>query len=221
MDHRQRTLDAGRLAGGTHFAIIDADEILTANLVGGIRPYIEAMSPGDNINLPMIPCWRSLAEYRNDRSIWSRTQLTAVFRDAPSVHWVADRGYQHHRRLPYGTSGVTTSPFKREVGGVMHLQFANWERLVAKHAWYKMIETLRWPGRRSVAEFNKMYGHALDERGIRLSRCQDAWWEPTIMRLIHPHGGEPWQAAECRRMWAEHGPEKFTGLELWGVPQGS
>jgi len=37
MDHRQATLVEGRRHGGTHFAIIDADEILTANQLDSIR----------------------------------------------------------------------------------------------------------------------------------------------------------------------------------------
>ena len=36
MEHRQALLDAGREVGGTHFALVDADEIITANL----RPHI-------------------------------------------------------------------------------------------------------------------------------------------------------------------------------------
>ena len=33
MNHRQRMLDEGRRIGGTHFAIVDADEVITGHLV--------------------------------------------------------------------------------------------------------------------------------------------------------------------------------------------
>ena len=33
MEHRQKLLDVGRALGGTHFALVDADEVLTAQLL--------------------------------------------------------------------------------------------------------------------------------------------------------------------------------------------
>ena len=41
-----------------------------------------------------------------------------------------------------------------------------------------------------------------------------AWMRPFPSAL----DGETWHLAECRRLWQQHGPAAFAGLELWGVP---
>jgi hypothetical protein len=27
----------------------------------------------------------------------------------------------------------------------------------------------------------------------------------------------PWHEAECQRLWEEYGPDRFEGLNLWGI----
>jgi glycosyl transferase family 2 len=217
MAHRQRTLDLGRRLGGTHFAIVDADEILTAPLLSSIRTWIVHLSPGNALELPLLACWRSLDQYRDDLSIWSHAWVALAFADGPGVGWRTDAsGYQLHHRLPYGTSRGATHLARHSAGGVMHLQFTNWRRLVAKHALYKMTEVIRWPERRTVAEVDRDYSRALEQGGIKLATCPPEWWEGYARDAIKLDG-IPWQEAECRRLWAIHGPERFEGLELWGV----
>lgn len=216
MVNRQATLDEGRRRGGTHFAIADCDELLTANLLPQIRDWIAALAPGRCLELPMVPCWRSLDQYRDDDSVWSRARITLAFCDRPGLAWRPPDGYQHHHRAPWGAAGSRPAPVARGAGGVMHLQFAHWPRLTAKHAWYKVTEQIRWPGRRSVAELDRMYSQALDERGLRLSPVPPEWWIPEDRAAIDL-ASEPWQAAEARRLVAEHGRERFAGLDLFGV----
>lgn len=217
MVHRHRTLEEGRKLGGTHFAIIDADEVLTGNLVFSVREWIEKLEPAQLLEVPLIPCWRSLAKYRNDKSVWSRSSLTLAVRDAPEIGWKpSGDGYQHHNRAPYGTRWTVLNPFEdKKAGGVMHLQFANWRRLRAKHYWYRMMETIRWPGRRTPQELNKAYNEALDESEIFLSNCPSEWWDfygelPKLVQL----DGPTWYEGEIKALWEEHGPEVFHGLEL-------
>jgi hypothetical protein len=46
----------------------------------------------------------------------------------------------------------------------------------------------------------------------------NTWWKgyEHLMRHFHP-SSEPWQEAEVLRLLAEHGVEKFAGLDLFGV----
>jgi hypothetical protein len=46
-------------------------------------------------------------------------------------------------------------------GGIMHLWGLNERRLIAKHAAYKMTETLRWPNK-PRSEIDRMYSLAFD-----------------------------------------------------------
>jgi glycosyltransferase involved in cell wall biosynthesis len=57
---RQSLLDDGCKIGGTHFWVIDADELATGNVLPQIRPLLAALEPGDLITIPWFPLWRSL-----------------------------------------------------------------------------------------------------------------------------------------------------------------
>jgi hypothetical protein len=216
MAHRQRLLDAARARGATHCAIVDADEVLTGNLLGCIRPQIEAVAYGRFLRTRMLAMWRGIDAYRDDRSVWSnRTDLALAFPVTPNLAWRMNGDYDHHHRTPYGVLPIGT--LLPVPGGVMHLQFASWRRLVAKHALYKMTERIRWP-EKSVAFIDHTYSQALDEANIATRAIQPDWWKP--YRDLLPHlklNHEPWQEAECRRLRAEHGAAYFNGLNLYGV----
>ena len=217
MAHRQRTLDEGRKLGGTHFAIIDADEVITGNLINLIRPLIEALSPGDVLNLPTIPAWKTIDRYRDDQSVWSRSQITVAFRDNGKMFWgSANDGYDHHSRIPRNSSDVICEPYKnKDKGGVFHLQFANWRRLKAKHYWYRMVETIRWPGRETPEQINKRYDEALDERDLRTKICHPAWLVGLAEHLVHLDlDAKPWFEDEIKTIWNRFGADPFRGLDL-------
>ena len=54
MQMRQHSLDLGRKAGGTHFAIVDSDEVPTANVLPHLRGWMERLKPGHLLDLPMM-----------------------------------------------------------------------------------------------------------------------------------------------------------------------
>ena len=102
-------------------------------------------------------------------------------------------------------------------GGVMHLQFADWRRLTAKHALYKVIERIRWP-EKSVAEIDRLYNMALDESVCGVSQVPLEWWAPYLSyRHMVKIGETPWQEGECARLVKQHDPKFFRGLNLFGV----
>ncbi len=214
MSHRQRLLEAARERGATHIAIIDADEVLTANLQPYIRDWVEGLVPGTYLRLGM-PCMRGIYEYQTN-DIWGRAVVTAAFADSPDLHWKAAEGYDFHHREPYGSK--QGAAVHREHGGVMHLQFAHRRRLLAKHALYQMTETLRWPGRRTPAQLAQLYSLAPELYGIHTVFCPGEWWDgyQPLMRYLDLTS-EPWQEAEVRRLWAAHGPQVFAGLNLFGL----
>lgn len=214
MTMRQTTLDMGRKWGATHFACIDADEVLTGNLLPSIRKMVLDLKLGQALDLPMIPVWRNLFQYRQDSSVWSRAYISTAFADAPEVAWkVAHDGYQHHHRLPYGVKAHRA--LTHADGGVMHLQFANWLRLTEKHRWYKCIEVTRFPDRRTVEEVERIYNQATDEAELTTRPIPSAWWAPyqDLLRCVDMQSS-PWYTAEVDKMIAEHGKEKFKGLSI-------
>lgn len=213
MAHRQRLLESARGRGATHIALVDADEVLCGDMLPVIRQEIESLGPGQLIHAAMPCTWRSLDQYRVGRSIWAnRFDLALAFGDRRDLLWRAANGYDHHHREPYGAQ------LARRLyagSGVMHLQFASWRRLTAKHRAYKIMERLKYPDK-PVAEIDRTYSLALDERGLCLADAPESWWEPYRSILGHVDlNAVPWQEAECERLLALHGRDRFAGLDLF------
>ena len=227
MDLRQDLLELAGESNPTHLAMIDADEIATANVIPQVRGWCGELGPGEVLELPMIAPWRSLEHYRADRSVWCGSQISLALRADPKLHYADRDGYQHHSRVPVG-AGKRIQPL-REIkrclrqgdsvaGGVFHLQWLDWPRLVAKHTWYKMTERVRWPDRKTPEQIEATYEQALDERGVGVERLPSEWIEGLGLEKIEL-GREPWQRAECLAMLCEHGREFFDCLTLRGIDE--
>lgn len=213
---RGRLLDAARERSARALvALVDADEVLTANLVEGARELFErGCVPGFGLRLPMISPWGGVGRVRRDGSFggW----LQAGFEDAPRLRYEppAD-GYELHGRTPSGLE-----PLEMPVeGGVLHMQFASVRRLRAKSAWYKVIETLRH-ARHGAAELNRIYDWTLSPPAEQSAGAMPReWWgayEELARRWLDLEV-EPWHEAEVRRLVAQHGRERFAGLDLHGI----
>lgn len=212
MMHRQRMLQAARQEGATHIAIIDSDEILTGDSLDWVRDFTAVLKPGCFAGIKMHNLHRSLNEYRSDPGVWGqRAGTLTCFHDSPNLSW---RGDRFHSRHPEGSRRGLMWPAPI---AVMHLQFANWRRLTAKHALYKITERIRWP-QKFVPDIDALYNQALDETRCETSPVPASWWEPyrDIMHHLDIER-EPWQEAECARLIEKHGAETFSGLNLFGL----
>lgn len=226
MAHRQRMLNAARKLGATHVATIDADELLTGNLLPDIREMIEILSPGEVLQLPWIAA-RPGGIYIADGV---DPFVTTAFKEDSSFHWNAElhNGYDFHRRHPFSRGGFQTFSFPLrtpDLGGVFHLQFLSERRLLAKHALYQMQEAIRWPGMYlgnedpdATAKVAALYEHTVERLQHQTETFPFSGWSPYFDLLEHLDlSADPWQVAECQRLYAEHGAAKFAGLNLFGI----
>ena len=216
MPQRQRMLEAARDNGATHIGIIDADEVLTGNLLPIIRGLIEKMYPMRVMQLPGYNLRGGLEKYHAN-GIWVQRWFSTAFKDDPSLGWSGDR---FHHREPMGGASLCRYGTQHN-GGVMHLWGASERRLVARHRAYKLTEALRWPTK-PIADIDRMYSLAI--HGQPHDRPQDwhymsvpdAWWEPYARFAQYLDlDAEPWQESYCERLIAEHGEERFKGLDLF------
>ncbi len=220
MAQRQNLLELARTSWqATHIVTVDADEILTGDLLSTIRQRIEALPLGVMLRLPLLNLRGSL-ERVHDTGLWgSRDMVTSVaFRDEPGIHWPAAAEYQHHCREPKGRQWVMAPPANRE-SGLMHLQFVSERRLKAKHYWYQLQERLRWPSALLVPMV-QMYQRSVREHcaapGIG-APVPDRWWAPYAHLMGYLHvDREPWQIAEAQRILREH-PGIEVGLDNFGL----
>lgn len=223
MQMRQATLQFARTLGATHFAINDADEVLTARLLRRManEPTRQEIlhhirQPGQAIGLSMFSPYRGQwSPVRSDRS-FAASCVSWLVHDAPDLCWADDNDrYCHHRRLPRGATHALTIP--RAHGGIFHLQFINRRRLVAKAVWYKLQETVSFPGRMPPGALNQKYDWAISEENMQLEPVNpEDLAEPVawLSRFVDTQA-DAWQLAEAKRLYAEHGPPRFTDLNLY------
>ena len=247
MQHRQRMFDYAReQRGATHLAIVDADELVTGNLlVSHSRPFqsihslIDKMPKGSCLQLPLYNLRGSLDRYHSN-GIWGCDRwLSVAFQDDPNLSWSGDNFHSREPLLPRGGRLRPYQPIKHGQGGSFHLWGVSERRLRAKQALYKITERLKWPGK-SVHEINNLYNlwRTPHDSTVMYPQMREwgkewtfasvplEWWEPyePLMRHLHIHGGdydsrvfvEPWQEVEVRRLVAQHGAEIFKGLDLFG-----
>lgn len=216
MRHRQALLELGRARGGTHFALIDADEVLTQNLASRIRGLVERIPPQETLYVPMF-CPRNGIQFMNATGRWGTTMLTLAFKDSPDLYWdsATRGGYDFHQRHPMGRPFFPYSPLSRVEGGVVHLQFASERRLRAKQALYKMIEVQRWP-HKDRSDINAAYNLAVYGDSPALTEVPSGWLDYPEASYLDLEAA-PWQEAEVDRLWSEN-PERYKGLDLFGVP---
>lgn len=213
MTVRQHSLEVGRKFGGTHYAIVDADEIPTANILKDLRYQIDCLPPGNCLDVPML-AMRTLDKYQDDDTVWSKAWITVGFCDKPGLTWKpAEDGYHHHHRKPYGVDDPSIRYLTdKKDGGIMHFQFANKRRLLAKHVYYRMFEHLRWPGRMAPEELNHKYDAALFEPAT-MSKLPEEFMQGYDKALINLNG-YAYQEGEIKRLLVRHKREAFAGLDL-------
>ncbi len=222
MRHRQALLETARVLYATHIAIVDADEVLTGNLLTSIHNIIANIPTDHILQLPWL-CLRDSHERFHASGAWAQQFISTVFQDSPHLYWKAQAdGYDLHHRHPMSKTSELEpyKPLSLRQGGLMHLQFVSERRLRAKQALYKMNEVLRWPGREPIDLVDRRYNLAVYGEGhvMEFDKCPDEWWEPYshLLGYLHPEA-EPWQEKECKRLHKEYGPEYFEGLDLFGV----
>jgi hypothetical protein len=218
MEQRQMLLMTARERGATHIAIIDADEVLTANLLPGIRNIVENTPSGSMLDLPLYNMrqTREVPTYHSN-GIWGNRWVDVTFADRPELHWAGD-GFHH--REPFGQSwhGRRSKPIQQGEGGVLHFWGASERRLRAKHALYKITERLRFP-KKTAKEIDDYYNQAIiPQLPWQFKAVKPEWIEPyaDLMQYLHIDR-EPWHEAECKRLYRDHGEQTFHGLDLFGV----
>src|SRR5882724_8650249 len=101
MEHRQQMLNYARRAKATHVAVVDADEILSGNMLEAIRHAISMLGPTHDFAPPWVGLRGSINQYHVD-GIWGNNWVSTAFLDNPQYHWTSRNGYDFHHRRPMG-----------------------------------------------------------------------------------------------------------------------
>ncbi len=228
MAHRQAMLNGAREMGATHIAIVDADEILTGNLLQfngfGQGSYFcrDGLQPGQIMQLPGYNLRGGIGKYHAS-GIWGNRWFSVAFADQPAAEWSGDK---FHSREPGGVKWQPYKPIQQHQGGFMHLWGASPRRLLAKHAAYKITEALRWP-EKDRGTIDREYSQAIkgrpwvagDSPDLWLFRdVPQEWWEPYAHLMKHLDlNAVPWHEQWVRDQVRLHGAARFAGLDLFGL----
>lgn len=217
MAYRQRMLECSRAMGATHIAIVDADEVLTGNLVAHAHEMVRTAPPHRILACPIYNLRGSIHQYHAN-GIWGNRRTAIAFEDAPHFGWHGD-GFHH--REPMGEYLETFQLVPHGFGGVMHLWGASERRLKAHHAHYKLTERQRWP-EKPISDIDSVYSWSIhgrngDAKIWTFDSVPAEWWEPYSDLMQHLGvDSDPWEERACREIVACN-PGINRGLDLFGV----
>lgn len=213
---RNKLLQAGRAHGGTHFVVVDVDEMFTGNCMDNnfLRSAILSLQPGDVLILNWIQLWKSVDYYRFDDSVWTYNYKPIIFADNPKASYSSE--FIHTPRIPYNLGGkyYRIEGYKH---GLMHFQFVNFDNVTMKHCWYRCLERIRT--KKSGAEINEIYNLPFKPQNIHLEPAPHEWfdnYQDFFDRSIFTKD-EKWRKAQVKEWFAQYGPDFFKDLDIWFI----
>lgn len=172
-DNRQKLLDAGREVGGTHFVLIDADEMFSANCLDHnyLKDKIMTLKPGMILYMPCVNLWNGLTHYRDDE--WcspsqQRWLKPVAFCDDGVCSYIENipqyggpAKILHALRVP---SNLKDS-FSKIVKGksltmlknryvLLHFKYVHLDAIFMKKNWYMCLEFIRAQEKNNNAQEN-------------------------------------------------------------------
>jgi glycosyltransferase involved in cell wall biosynthesis len=242
--NRQKLLEAGRAAGGTHFILIDADEMFSANCANNnwLRSIIVTLEPGTVFHLPCVNLWDGLEHYRDDQ--WcnpaqKRWVKPIAFCDdgvcsyANNISWGGPAKILHAARIPINLTHANTGKLRRvrtlnPNQFLLHFKYANLDTIAIKKNWYMCLEFIRAQEKQNNAEVHayaiktrytkKEFECLVPSKDLIILKPVDPSWldYPFIHRqaLLAP---PHLMVTELASWVARYGADYFAGLELENI----
>jgi glycosyltransferase involved in cell wall biosynthesis len=214
---RQKLLELGRKAGGTHFVVLDADETFTGNFVTHGRQIIEKLEPGQRIQMQWLAMWKSVDHYKDDESVWSNNFKDFIFRDDGKMQY--PEVWMHTPRTPGPFASKENSLILNpKYGAIMHFQFSDWDNFQIKQCWLRCSELLK--GKGSAEQLNQKYAITLDQES-RVSCIQESWKNGVTFPEINYQEDvtQAWRFKQMKEWFETHGCRHFEKLQIWHQPQ--
>lgn len=214
---RNALLQAGREIQGTHFIVLDADEMFTSNCQDDdyLRKIILQLLPGEMLTLNWIQLWRSTKYYRFDESVWTWNYGSFIFCDDGVSSYNSE--FIHTSRIPNIVGA--THRLKGSAHGVLHFQFVNWNNLLIKQAWYRCLELIRT--QKSAQEINTLYAPSKNETNLGLKAVQPEWFNRyNFFDSSAFNKPEQWRQAQILGWFKQYGCKHFAELDIWDINWG-
>lgn len=207
MKLREAMLLKARAEGAEGIVVIDADEVLSGNLLHDARSFIERAPRNHIIFLPHIQPWGGMERWRTD-GIFGKNWIRGWAWNGDKGTWLPNR--PHHARKPQGVGGPpAVKPVPNSwSGGVLHLRAVNLRRVKVKSDWYKLYEALHIrPGamRKNAKARGQELQRRYDKPFVRkpvTEKMPESWTYPYDHLLPHLDmtAVPEWQVSEIKTM---------------------
>lgn len=237
-------LYAGRAIGGTHFVLLDADEMFTANCAKNnwLRNQILQLKPGQIIKFPMMNLWDGVEQYRDDELCnpysWKWRAITGVLCDDGVCNYDDNPAWG-----PSGSMHISREPANRMKGdyppiintgnvnyGLIHFKSVSLQDLREKKVWYMCLEFLRANQEKGIAadhnvhaeKINKFYQNEFasmecDEALIRTTPVPVAWVDYSWFDAQEFKSSSIYRKNDILGWIETYGAQYFDSLSIWHI----
>ena len=214
--YRNQLLRTGRMQGGTHFIIIDANEIFTANLIENdiLKNSILELEPGDTLTLNRVLFWGGTDKFRLDESSQVWNYKANIFADDSKCSYESDSIYAP--RVPKNLYGRRYFIEGNETC-ILDFRSINQEKYILILAWYRMLERILRP-QKSATEINQRYAMEQWTSSPLLHESKPEWFAGYSgfdeKDFLHT---DNWRTRQMLAWFEEFGDDLFRELDIWDI----
>lgn len=209
---RNALLNEGRKRGGTHFIVIDADEMFTANCLDKnlLRNEIMALQPGDSLLMHWIRLWRDIDHFKASNA----EVKTIIFCDDGVAKY--PESIIHTPRVPPSLKGIKKDFGRYTTHGLLHFQSVNWRNMRIRQAWYQCFERVHFAFI-NAKEIASSYHRITDETSIIIQSCPPYWFAYDFFDRQAFEAPDTWREQQIAAWIQQYGFDYFKELPIWDI----
>ncbi len=216
---RERLLieEARRIPGPRLLLALDADEILSANVLESIEWETMLSCPvGTLIAAPRIELWQTPLYYRPFSAVTPHGWVTFGFMDDGSEY--NNEIFCSYPRIP---QPIGRPVFRFNDVVILHYQFTDFQRALSKSRWYLCFARVTEPDR-DPTEMHRFFTQYITEpKSYPPKPCPSKWFEGWIVRGMDmtsiQHEQYYWWDWEVLRMFEKYGERIFRHEDVWYI----
>jgi len=207
---RNKLLQAGRAHGGTHFILIDADEMFSATSLknNALRNKILSLKPGQRIQMYWIELWRNCDQFILGRPY----KKDFIFCDDGVCCHKSD--FVHTPRVP-NLKGEIFVEKDYLTFNVLHFCSANLKNRRIKTCWYMCLEKIRT--NKSAQAINYRYEGDIDETNLKIYKTKKEWFDYSFFDAQQFEKPDTWRKQQVLDWFKLYGTDFFKDLNIWDV----
>lgn len=208
---RQLLLDEARKEGVNNLLFfLDADEILSSDILNNFSEIEKNIKTGECVSLSWLQILGDFKTYDNS-AIYKNEKKCFAFID-DGKHNFKD-GLIHLSRVP---EDLLINQKKLELPKVLHFQFVNQSRLLAKQRYYRIIEKMK--GKKSDLRINFIY--SITKNKPKKTQLPESFLKDYInsgIKFIFNTNESNYFEKEVLKNIADKGAIYFKYLDIWDV----